>query len=175
MAVTLTVSTNTYISLADAKTYAATHLYVDAWTAATDDNKSIALIMATSKIDRQKFRGEKANYDQALNFPRAFYMGNRYNRKYGLKIDNVRGIGWYLESEVSQIVKNAVCEEAFAILKAGATANKRSELRSQGVTSFTLGSLSETYVSGMSVGEKLLSLEAKQLLSKYLAGVVPIC
>jgi hypothetical protein len=169
------VGTNSYISLADAKTYASSRLYVDAWTAASDDNKSIALIMATSKIDRQRIRGEKAVYNQTLAFPRAFYLGSRYNRKNGLTIDNVRGEGWYVEVAVTQIVKDAVCEEAFAILKAGASGNKRKELQAQGVTSFSLGSLSETYASGSSIGEKLLSLEARQLLSKYFAGVVPIC
>lgn len=175
MSVTITVGSNSYISLADAKTYASTRLYVDSWTADTDDNKSIALIMATQKIDRQRLRGEKAVYSQTLAFPRAFYLGNRYSRTIGLTIDNVRGEGWYVETAVSQAVKNAVCEEAFAILKSGASANKRRGLQSQGVTSFSLGSLSETYASGSSVSEKLLSLEARQLLAKYFAGVVPIC
>ena len=174
MAVTLTVGTNTYISLADAKTYFGTRLYADVWTAATDDNKSIALIMATSKIDRLKLRGQKAIYDQALQFPRAFYLGDRYNRKIGLTIDNVRGAGWYVETVTSNAVKNAVCEEAIAILAGGANADKRQKLQQQGVKSFKLGNLQEEY-SGAGASETLLSLQAKQYLLKYLAGVVPIC
>lgn len=173
MPVTITVGTNSYISLADAKTYFSTRLYADAWTAADDDTKSSALIMATRKIDRQKFNGQKANYDQTLKFPRAFYLGQRYNRKFGLTIDNVRGAGWYVETEVSNDVIYAVCEEAAAILRIGAAANKRAELQAQGVTSFSLGSLSENYGPG-SKGEKILSVEAREYLSSYLAGVVPI-
>lgn len=174
MAVTLTVGTNVYISLADAKTYFTTKLYYDAWTTATDDQKSIALIMATSKIDKQRLKGEKANYEQALQFPRAVYIGNRYNRKIGLTIDNVRGEGWHVETSVSQDVKNATCEEALKILTLGATANKRLELQQQGVKRFKLGNLEEEY-SGAYNSERLTSLEARQLLKRYLLGVAGIC
>lgn len=113
-------------------------------------------------------------YDQTLQFPRAYYLGQRYNRKFGLTIDNVRGAGWYVETEVTDDVKHAECEEALAILRAGSSADKRQQLQQQGVKSFSLGNLTETY-SGSGSSEKILSLEAKQLLRKYLAGVVPIC
>jgi hypothetical protein len=130
--------------------------------------------MATQKLDRLKLRGQKAIYTQTLQFPRAFYLGDRYNRKFGLTIDNVRGAGWYVETAVSTATKNATCEEALAILKAGASGNSRQQLQQQGVKRFKLGNLEEEY-SGAGASEKLLSLEAKQYLSKYVAGVVPIC
>jgi len=177
MAVTITIGINSYVYVADADTYFATRLYSDAWTSATADNKAIALIMAAAKIDRQRLRGQTANYDQTLKFPRAFYLGNRYNRKYGLTIDNVRGAGWYVEQEVSKEVIQATCEEALKLLDIAIVveAEKRSQLKSQGVKRFSLSSLSEDYTTGAATTEKLLSLEAKQLLKRYLVGAVPIC
>jgi hypothetical protein len=176
MSVSLVLNQNVYISLADAKTYFTNNkLYYDAWTTATDDQKSIALIMATSKIDRQRLKGERAVYTQTLQFPRAFFVGDIYNRQTGLTIDNVRGEGWYLETSVSNEVKYATCEEALKILTVGANANKRIELQQQGVKRFKLGNLEEEYSLGMIAEEKLLSAEARQMLARYLMGVASIC
>ena len=67
----------------------------------------------------------------------------RYHTNY---IDNSQfNYGWSYEEDVSQKIKDAVCEEAFAILKFGANANKRQELINQGVKSFNTSNLSETY------------------------------
>jgi hypothetical protein len=134
----------------------------------------MALISATKKIDRQVYRGVKAVTTQTLQFPRALYVDDAYNRNIGLTIDNVHGEGWYVETAVAQAVKEACCEEAIAILKAGADANKRAELQAQGVKSYSVGNLSETFTGQSISGQKLLSLEAKDLLRPYIGGV-PIC
>lgn len=172
MSITLTVGTNTYISSADADTYFSTRLYSTAWTGATADNKAMALIEATKKIDRQILKGIKAVSTQTLEFPRAFYVDEGFSRNIGLTIDNVHGEGWYVETEVQQAIKDACCEEAIAILSIGANANKRLELQAQGVKSFTLGNLSETY-SGARVGG-MLSIQAKDMLSYATCGGVRI-
>lgn len=172
MPITLTVGTNTYLSLADAETYFATRLFSTDWTG-TDDIKSQALIMATKKIDRQILKGIKATQTQALQFPRAFYVDDSYSRQIGLTIDNIHGEGWYVETSVNQRIKDAQCEEAIALLAAGTTANKRAELQAQGVKSFTLGGLSETYM-GQKSGTYLLSLTAKELLNYATSGGVRI-
>lgn len=168
MPVTITVGTNSYISLADANTYFNARLYCDAWTTSTDDNKSKALLMATAKIDRQRLKGEKVDDSQTLQFPREIFVGRNY-------MDAYRGEGWYTEDAISQDVKNATCEEALKILQNGASANQRLELQQQGVKRFKLGNLEEEYNGTSSTVEKLLSLEARLYLKKYLSGVAPIC
>ncbi len=157
MAVNLIVGTNSYVSLEDANTYFNERLYAEAWTSETDDDKKArALITATRKIDRLIIKGVKADSDQTLQFPRSIYSEDT-------KL-------WVEESEVSQSVKDAVCEEALALLKG---IPKRVELQAQGVKSFSLGSLSENYGSGKIV--KLISQEARELLQPYIAGSVYIC
>ena len=96
---------------------------------------------------------------------------------------NVNGSDdWYVESEVQQSVKDANVEEALAqaIVDGGnaTSSSDRLQLQSQGVKSFSLGDLSETYGSGLSStydSTQLLSSEAKELLSFYSLGGVGLC
>jgi len=67
-------------------------------------------------------------------------------------------------------VKEACCEEALAILESGNS--QRRKLQQEGVQSFTLGNMSETYAPG--AGRGLLSQEAKELLRPWLLGGVNI-
>ena len=71
---------------------------------------------------------------------------------------------WYVQSEVPSAVKYAQCEIAFET--ASGTSN-RVKLQRQGVKSFSLGNLSETY-SGAS--NSIVSHEAKELLKPYIGG-----
>ena len=61
-----------YISVADATTYfgATLHLYADAWTAASADDKAAALNMAQQKIESIRWKGRKYSEDQDLQWPR---------------------------------------------------------------------------------------------------------
>ncbi len=63
---------NSYISLADAETVMESVLYKDDWEAATDDNKNIALVLATRTLDEEiNFYGSRTSADtQALEWPR---------------------------------------------------------------------------------------------------------
>ena len=62
---------NAYASVADADGYHAGHLYATAWTAATADQKAVALVMASRVIDAEyQFGGVKAKDVQALQWPR---------------------------------------------------------------------------------------------------------
>lgn len=175
MPVDIVVGENSYISLTDASTYFGGRLFADPWTNASEDDKAKALIMATKKIDRQALTGRKAATNQKLQFPRSIYSYNRdnwFNSYYvteeGHKyISNTQG--WITETEVSQNVLDAVCEEALALLQNGNS--KRIELQRQGVKSFNLGGMSET-LSGNII--RLLSQEAKEFLQPYIAGSVAI-
>ncbi len=65
------IDANAYVNVADGDAYHEGHLYAAAWTGATADNKSAALVMATRLIDSQlRFAGFKANETQALQWPR---------------------------------------------------------------------------------------------------------
>lgn len=150
----LTVGTDSYISVADADAYFENQLFSDAWTNATTDTKEKALKMATAKIDMQPLKGRKSVETQTLQFPRMLYSDHA-----GM---------WWADAEVPQIVKNATCEEAQAILTTQESANKRGQLQAQGVSSFKVGSASETFTGRYDNG--LLSATAKRLLAPYLGG-----
>ena len=65
-------SATTYASLADGDEYHAGHLYAAAWTAATPEQKAMALVMATRVIDSEyQFNGYRAGFAQALQWPRS--------------------------------------------------------------------------------------------------------
>jgi len=81
-----------YATIAEAQAYFNGRLNTDPWDDATDDNKNKALIMSTTLIDRLNYRGEKADSDQTLQFPR----GN--------------------DTAVPQDIKNACSEVALALL-----------------------------------------------------------
>jgi hypothetical protein len=77
MALTCTpggASDNCYVTLADANTYFGDRAGKAEWDAATDDQKSDALVTATRRIDEERFYGAKANpvdgVTQALKWPR---------------------------------------------------------------------------------------------------------
>ena len=161
MSVTLTVGTNSYISVEDASSYFGERLFADTWTNAVADDKAKALIMASKKIDRQTLRGKKADADQVMEFPRAMYSYEPTQYDYGP--------GWYIQSAVPQEVLDATCEEALALLAYGSS--KRIMLQNQGVRSFSIGGMSEA-LSGSP--KKLLSTEAIELLLPYIGGGVVI-
>jgi len=98
------------------------------------------------EIDRQLLKGRKATDTQELAFPR------------------------YPDEEVPETVKEACCEIALALLERGNS--QRRKLQQEGVQSFVLGNMSETYTAG--AGKGLLSQEAKELLRPWLLGSVNI-
>lgn len=167
LAVNIIVGTNSYISVSDADAYFNLRLFSEVWTAAPEDTKAQALIMATSRIDRLTLKGKKVNTDQKLKFPRAFYNAAKFNPN---DINDAQqyiksNYGWLTESDIPDAVKNATCEEAVALLKG---IPKRVELQHQGVQSFSLAyALSETY-TGKKI--KLLSPDALDLMRPYILG-----
>ena len=107
------------------------------------------LCEATRKIDGLNLNGKKKVATQVNQFPRIY--------------TNAAGID-YTETAVPEDVKQACCEEALAILKYGNTA--RYKLKTEGVTNFTVGSISETFDSAKRPA--LLSMEAARIMKKYL-------
>jgi len=166
----LEVGTNSYISVADATIYFEDRLYSDAWTSATDTTRAQALIMATKRIDRVPVIGRKADSAQALSFPRAYAreatpIQNNVDYSYDL-VPN-----YAAELATPRPILEAVCEEALALLDRGSSA--RTKLQQQGVTSASVVGISESYALGS--GRGLLSQDARDLMTPYRAGAVPIC
>ena len=135
-----------YCTTEYADEYFAGRLHAESWGETSEADKEKALRQATKEIDRQLLRGRKTNPEQELAFPR------------------------YPDTEVPEAVKEACCEVALALLERGN--NQRRKLQQEGVQSFTLGNMSETYAAG--AGKGLLSQEAKELLKPWLIGAVMI-
>ncbi len=65
------VDANSYADVADGNAYHAGHLYASAWTAASADQKAVALVMASRLIDAEyQFGGTRAVATQSLQWPR---------------------------------------------------------------------------------------------------------
>ena len=114
-----------------------------AWEALSDEDKQSCIFRATARIDTLPYTGAPACAKQDGAFPR------------------------WGESELSEEVKTAVALEACACCDA--EADIRATLQAQGVKSFSVGSLSESYKVS-SGGGGLYHPTAQQLLSKYLMG-----
>ena len=135
-----------YCTTEYANEYFTGRLHAERWGETSDADKEKALRQATKEIDRQLLKGRKATDAQELAFPR------------------------YPDTEVPEAVKEACCEIALALLERGNS--QRRKLQQEGVQSFTLGNMSETYVPG--AGRGLISPEAKELLRPWLLGGVNI-
>jgi len=135
-----------YCTIEYADEYFQNRLHAESWGETSEADKEKALRQATRAIDRQLLTGRKTNPEQELAFPR------------------------YPDTEVPEAVKEACCEEALAILESGNS--QRRKLQQEGVQSFSLGNISETFAAG--AGKGLLSQEAKELLRPWLLGAVNI-
>lgn len=135
-----------YCTIEYADEYFKNRLHAERWGETSDADKEKALRQATKEIDRQLLKGRKATDAQELAFPR------------------------YPDTEVPEAVKEACCEIALALLERGNS--QRHKLQQEGVQSFSLGNMSETYTPG--AGRGLLSQEAKDLLRPWLLGSVNI-
>ena len=157
-----------YISVADATTYfgATLHLYADAWTAASADEKAAALNMAQQKIESIRWKGRKYSEDQDLQWPR--YVKVRGVWKIAVYDDTAE------DAVVPQFITDAVCEEALEILRTGDSQRRR--MQNAGVSEFWLSSeLKEKYNSNGSIKDTgLISWEAYNLVKNWIGGPVVI-
>lgn len=147
-AASLTVGRNTYASLADGTAYLQTRPGAEAWFGASPEARARALVLATARIDALRLVGKKADPSQMLAFPRVLP-------------------GQSAESATLPIeVVTACIEEALALLR-----DPYEDVpATRGVRSVTLGDVSETYDGAALEHPGLQSLEARRLLSKWMAG-----
>ena len=131
-------------------------LFPEPWTTSDKETKEKALRMATKNIDALVLIGRRVTPDQMQEFPRSIYNAGR-------------GV-WVDETTISQCVKDATCEEALTLMRGGQNAGQRADLQRQGVKSFTLGKLSETYRDNVVAPTGLQSATARTLLQRYTGG-----
>jgi hypothetical protein len=101
----LVKGTNSYATLEEANTYFLDRLDVNAWTAASDTQKSQALVTATSILDRMDWTGVAISEAQALAFPRS---GSYFEPKIGYVIE--------LPAIVPDRIIKATFEQAYHLL-----------------------------------------------------------
>ena len=127
---------------------------------------------ATRRIDQLPLRGTKYDIDVVAGVPdqpRAFP-----------RIIDGTACDWNSSTSLAIVpsdVKRACVEEAIALYSyhSSPSAGKRQELQAQGVTSYSIGKLSETFghaSAGRAYGVQ--SPDAYRMLSKYIARSVPI-
>lgn len=105
---------NSYATVADCDAYHAGHVYASAWTAATGEQNTAALVMATRVIDSQfQFRGRKVADDQALQWPRQDCPDP----------DSPEVNGVVAEGVIPQVIVDATCELARVLLGKDVTAD----------------------------------------------------
>ncbi len=128
---------NSYISLAEAKTYHEATLYADDWNNANDARKSNALISATRLIDADmEFNGWRTNpQTQALEWPR-IYVPNTDDLGYtGSLFYSFIGAYVYPSNQIPLRLRQAVAEQAKAML----AFDREADVDEKGISSINLG------------------------------------
>jgi len=139
------------------------------WTAATAPNQTIALQMATAKIDALEYSGYKLLSTQARAFPRKYQKTDSVNPWGNLLSED--SLGYIYDSDaVPQDVLDACCLEALALINFYADSDNtdRQAMKDQGVKNYNLGGVySETLDSSAFDRYNMYSPEAYRLLQKY--------
>lgn len=158
------VGTDSYVTVAEADNYIATH-YTSTnparlrWSSMRESDKSIVLVEACAEIEALQFQGRKSEIDQPMLFPRLpFQLYGDTGAPDKIKFAQIELALWLSDDEKQSDI------------------SQRRDLQSQGVQSFSIGDLSENYTQG--AGEKpapLLCPKVKSLLSPYLNGGYLTC
>jgi hypothetical protein len=118
---------NSYADVADGNAYHDGHLYATAWTAATDAQKAVALVMASRLIDAEfQFNGTRTVDAQSLQWPR--YRCIDPDRDPSIRVGRLMITeNWVPENTVPENVVAAACEMARELLIADRTASPAGE------------------------------------------------
>lgn len=154
-----------YITITEADEYFSGRLHSEQWFAADATTKEIALTQAGRVIDRLPLKGRPVELGQEHAFPRAYISEGAPLSEHTFELYS----GWYVQTDIPDAVKWAVCEEALTLME---ETGERAELIQAGVASFSIGDLSETYRPNAMRG--LHSLEAQEYMRPYIAGAAAI-
>lgn len=124
------VNSNSYATRAEADAYFDGRMNAGAWTAATNAQKDLALVAATSRLEQEKYKEGRTTTEQRLQWPRAYVLTPDENFR-----------SWYDPDVVPRPIKEACFELALAMLNAG-TVDTLAETGLEGFDSVTVGPLS---------------------------------
>jgi len=161
----LEVGTNTYVSREFADEYIASRYRSNSkdrkrWGELSEKDKEILLINACAELENLQWQGRAATKGQAMAFPRLPFQYGKTDEVAPLRVKQAQAeLALWLSDDTKQ-----------------ANQSQRLELQAQGVESFSIGDLSESY--GKGVGEKpvpLLCKKVADLIAPYLNGGYEIC
>lgn len=172
----LTIGVDTYIDVAGADLYIRSHYLSTsperiAWVALEEEDKEVLLRLGAQNIDSLPLTGRKFDENQKMAFPR-----RRSFRNDCCIFEVSSG-----ENTVPNEVLYAQVEQALFLKSSteDASSATRAQLQRQGVKSFSLGDLSESYgdaVVGVQ-GDLLRQCSEKslRLLNPWLSGGYKVC
>ena len=158
------VGQDSYVTVAEADAHISGHYRSTSaartrWSALSVDDKAVLLVNACTGMEQLPYQGRKALSDQPLAFPR---LPAQYSAAQEAPA-NVKAAQIELALWLSDDAKQA--EHA-----------QRLDLQEQGVKSFSLGDLSESYSDKPRPTSIVLSCaKVKTLLARYLSGGYTTC
>ena len=141
MAITITVNSNSYVTLEEANIILEAVFDNQEWQSLTDEQKKVCLVNAANRINLLAVKGEKLDSSQELLFPR----------------------NW--ENTVSDKVKMAQCYEALEICRYN---YKREREMNSGIVSRSMENVSVTYAKQANNQRGLYSKDGFNFLREYL-------
>lgn len=183
---TITVGTDTYVTVADADTYVSlnylsTEAKSVAWDTLSDGDKEILLRRATQSIEVLKYPGLKFDSSQTLTFPRQKLPQLPVRRElvycdwwfdtfgFACPFSDV----WTSTGDVPDAVKNAEIEEALEIASPSAGSSIRNR-KQKGVTSVKIGNFSENFQPGATSISNMASvfgsIKAQEFIAQFQNG-----
>jgi hypothetical protein len=123
------------------------------WASLSDEDKEAYLLTACAQLELLPWQGRAASSDQPMMWPRLPYQYLRANGAPDPVKDAQIELALWLSDEAKRSKQGM-----------------RRELQEQGVTSFSLDGLSETYADTVAQPVTLACEKAKTLVSRYLSG-----
>jgi len=178
----LSLTYNSYASVAEADYYFEDRMTVTAWTNASTADKAKALVSATRVIDKEQFVGSATSSTQALSFPRkgsfmdtstgySIEMDSDYDFSGSQPADAAGFPAWFygLNREV-RYLKIAVYEQALWYIQNSSVINSYSSVASGSSGSDTI-KIGTIEVSGSTASS---SSESRRTNPTYYANLRPI-
>lgn len=163
----MTVGVDSYITIAEAddilnERYPTGNDALSRWASMFDDEREAYLLAACEQLEDLPWTGFAAHRGQTLSFPRVQWGTGRLAA---------------LDAAVPPAIRQAQAELALWLCGGGAKeSERRAALQAQGVTSFTLGDLSESYARRAAPDTAPLICPAcATLIRRYLRGGYGTC
>lgn len=165
-----------FTALTDPNAFFAARLGAATWDAASDADKTKALQMATAIIDSLTYAGFKQSETQARQFPRMYMFDPDFYSPWSVTEPDFSTAGDCINVDTPDDVLTACCLEALALLEYYSSSSPINEgdMIAKGVKSFSLGKLSMSFGSSVSLQSGFRSKEAFDLLEKYCESSVLI-